>query len=84
MVGGVFGPTVIENSVLKGGHYNRCLDGMQLLAEAFEHLLFNEFFTDKCFRQYTPKLAILTSLKSAVEKKNIANGQKYMVEFGEA
>ena len=37
---GVFGPTVIENSVLNGGHYSRCLEAMQLLAEAFERLIY--------------------------------------------
>ena len=81
---GVFGPTVIENSILNGGHYSRCLEGMQLLAEAFERLLFKEFFNEKGVHPYAPVLAILTNLKSAVEKKNITDSQKYMAEFGEA
>ena len=37
---GVFGPTIIQNSVLNGGHYSRCLEGMQLLAETFQRLLY--------------------------------------------
>ena len=73
-----------ENSILNGGHYSRCLEGMQLLAEAFERLLFKEFFNEKGVHPYAPVLAILTNLKSAVEKKNITDSQKYMAKFGEA
>ena len=32
----VFGPTVIQNSVLNGDHYGRSLEGMQLLSEAIQ------------------------------------------------
>ena len=31
----IFGPTVIENYVLNGGYYERCLQGMQSLSKAF-------------------------------------------------
>lgn len=41
--GGVFGPTVINNFILNGGHYNRCLHAMHLLSEAFQQLLYNKF-----------------------------------------
>jgi len=32
---GVFGPTIIQNSILNGGHYSHALEGMQFIAEAF-------------------------------------------------
>ena len=80
---GVFGPSVIENSVLNGGHYARCLEGMQSLAEASERLLYQEFFAEHGIRQYAVELAILTNLKSAVEKKDTTERQKYMGKFHE-
>jgi len=56
---GVFGPTVIQNSVLNGGHYNRCLQGMQLLAESFQRMLYKEFFAEKGVEPYMVQLVIL-------------------------
>lgn len=81
---GVFGPTVIENSVLHGGHYSRCLEGMQLIAEAFERLQYKEFFSEKGIAQYTHELAILTNLQSSVKEKCITDSHKYMVQFADA
>lgn len=81
---GVFGPTVIQNSVLNGGHYNRCLQGMQLLAESFQRILYKEFFTDKGVEPYIMELGILSKLKCAVANKYIKDSQKYMAEFESA
>ena len=80
---GVFGPTVIENSVLNGGHYGRCLEGMQSLGEAFERLLYQEFFAEQGIHPYTQELAILKDIQSAVEKKDITKSQKCMDKFQE-
>ena len=44
---GVFGPTVIENSILNGTHYLRSSKGMELLAEAMQRLRYAEFFKEK-------------------------------------
>jgi hypothetical protein len=77
---GVFGPTIIQNSILNGGHYSRALEGMQFLAEAIKQLLYKEFFAEGV-DQYTAELTILTNLKSSVAKKNISENQKYMAEF---
>ena len=42
---GVYGPTVIPNSIINGGHYSRSLDAQKLLAESMQRLLFKEFFS---------------------------------------
>ncbi|KAG1692279.1 Glutamate receptor ionotropic, kainate 1 [Nymphon striatum] len=81
---GVFGPTVIENSILNGRHYSRCLEGMQLLAEAFQRLLYKEFFAEKNVKPYAQELQIVANLKTAVMKRNVIASQKYLVEFADA
>ena len=44
---GVYGSTVIQNSVLNRRHYNSSLDGQKLLAESMQHLWYKEFFSMK-------------------------------------
>ena len=78
---GVFGPAIIQNSILNAGHYSRCLLGMQFLAESFRRLLYKEFFVEKGVEQYKPELATLINLKTSVEKQDISESQKYMAEF---
>lgn len=80
---GVFGPSVIESSVLNGGHYSRCLEGMQLLAEAFERILYREFFAEQGIHPYSSELSILRDLQSTVEKKDITESPRYIVKFSE-
>ncbi len=63
---GVFGPTVIENSVLSGTHYARSLIGMQLLAESMQRLRYVEFFREKGIHNYNSQLAALDALKEDV------------------
>ena len=41
---GMFGPTIIQNSVLNGGHYNRSLLGIIHLAEGMQRILYAVFF----------------------------------------
>ena len=53
---GVYGPTVIQNSILNGGHYSRSLDAQKLLAESMQRLLFKEFFADKGVTHYSHEL----------------------------
>lgn len=77
----VFGPSVVQNSVLNGGHYARSLEGMQLLAHAFRRLLYKEFFAAKGVEPYAAELATLAKLKSSVASKDVNNSQKYMEEF---
>lgn len=81
---GVFGPTVIQNSVLNGGHYNRSLEGMKYLAEAMQRLLYKEFFAEKGVQSYAEELSILKKLQSSVAQNDTSNSQKYMDEFGKA
>ena len=50
---GVYGPTVIQNSILNGGHYSRSLDAQKLLAKSMQRLLFKEFFADKGVTHYS-------------------------------
>ena len=80
----VFGPTVLKNCVLNGGHYCRCLEGMQLLAEAFRRLLYRAFFSEKGIEPYISQLAILQDLNAAVEKGNTIDSQKYLYDFDKA
>ena len=81
---GGFGPTVIQNSILNGGHYNRCLEGMHLLAEAFQRLLYKEFFAEKGIEKYKVELDILVNLKLSVANKCTVDSQKFMKEFKQA
>ena len=80
---GVFGPSVIETSVLKGGHYSRCLEGMRLLAEAFSCLMYKEFFTERGIAPYAPQLDILKNLKAATMEKNTEDSKMYIAKFSE-
>jgi len=66
---GIFGPTVIENSVLNGGHYSCCLEGMQFLAESLWHLLYKEFFNDRGMHPYAAEFGILNNMRAAVEHR---------------
>ena len=59
---GVYGPTVIQNSILNGGHYSRSMDAQKLLAESMQRLLFKEFFADKGVTHYSHELEILGKL----------------------
>lgn len=71
----VFGPTIIENSVLNGGHYVRSLLGMQLLAECFERLILREFF-GQTQKDYTNEFSQLQELQAAVTARDSSNSQK--------
>ena len=64
---GIFGPTVIEKSVLNGGHYSRCLEGMQLLSESLWRLLYQEFFREKGTQPYIFEFVTLNNLRAAVQ-----------------
>ena len=48
---------------------NRCLEGMHLLAMAFQRLLYKEFFAEKGIEKYKVELDILVNLKFFVAKK---------------
>ena len=81
---GIFGPTVIEKSVLNGGHYSRCLEGMQLLSESLWRLLYQEFFREKGIQPYSFEFVTLNNLRAAVQCRDIAESQRYLAEFGVA
>ena len=78
---GIFGPTVIQNSVITGTHYSRSLEGMQLLAEAFQRLLYKEFFNQADATQYTEVFACLDKIKTYVSRMNFNEIKKTMDEF---
>ena len=59
---GVYGPSVIQNSILNGGHYNRSLDAQKLLAESMQRLLYKEFFLENGVTPYSDVLDILKTL----------------------
>ena len=81
---GIFGPTVIEKSVLNGGHYSRCLEGMQLLSESLWRLLCQEFFREKGTQPYIFEFVTLNNLRAAVQCRDTAESQRYLAEFGVA
>ena len=55
----VYGPTVIQNSVLDRGYYSHSLDGQKLLPKSMKCLLSKEFFSMKEVTNYPLKLQIL-------------------------
>ena len=69
---GMFGPTVIQTSILNGGYYSRSLEGQQLLAEAMQHLLYKEFFGEKGVPNYSEELEMLNKLKKGTASRNIS------------
>ena len=75
---GIFGPTVIQNSILNGGHYSLTLGGTQFLAKAFtdKDLFYIELFAEKAVNPYAPELATLEMLKSRAIKRNISESQR--------
>ena len=78
---GMFGPTVIEDSILNGGHYSRSLEGQQLLAEAMQHLLHKEFFAEKGVSNYSEELEMLNKLKKGTASGNILESQRLLTQF---
>ena len=74
----MFDSAIIQNSILCGSHYSRSLEGMQLLSESFERLLYKECFAEKGVEPYVPALAILSKLKSYVGNKNTGDSQMCM------
>ena len=75
---GVYGPTVIQNSILDGGHYSRPLDGQKLLAKSMQCLLSKEFFSMKGVTNYSLKLQILCQLKKSTANGNVLESQKIL------
>ena len=78
---GVYGPTVIQNSILNGGHYNRSLDAQKLLAESMHRLLYKEFFTEKGIANYSQELDILGKLKKSTVSGNTVESRAFLEEF---
>ena len=44
----MFGNGVVESSVMNGGHYIKGKEGMSLIAEVFNVLLFKQFLVKEC------------------------------------
>ena len=53
---GVFGPSVIPNYTLNGGHYNRSVDAQKLQAESMQRLLYKEFFLENNVTTYLQEI----------------------------
>ena len=67
---GVYGPSVIQNSILNGGHYNRSLDAQKLLAESMQRLLYKEFFLENGVTPYSDVVDILKEMKESTAAGN--------------
>ena len=78
---GMFGRTVIQNSILNGGHYSCSLEGQQLLAEAMQRLLHKEFFAEKGVSNYSEDLEMLNKLKKGIASGNISESQRLLTQF---
>ena len=78
---GVYGPTVMQNSILDRGHYSHSLDGQKLLAKSMQCLLSKEFFPMKGVTNYSLKLQILCQLKNSEASGNVSESQKILKIF---
>lgn len=78
---GVYGSTVIQNSILNGGHYNRSLDAQKLLAESMQRLLYKEFFVENGVTRYSDVLEILGQLKSNTASRIIQESKDLLSDF---
>ena len=78
---GIYGPTVIQNSILDRGHYSHSLDGQKLLAKSMQCLLSKEFFSMKGLTNYSLKLQILCQLKKSKAGGNVLESQKILKDF---
>ena len=77
----MYGPTVIQNSILNGGHYNRSLDAQKLLAESMQCLLYKEFFGEKGVASYSDELEILGQLKSSTARGKVQESKELLADF---
>ena len=78
---GVYGPTVIQNSILTGRHYSRSLDGQKLFAESMQRLLYKELFSVKGVTNYFEEPQILCQLKKSTANGDVSESQKILKEF---
>ena len=75
---GVYGPTVIQNSILNGHHYSRSLGGQKLSAESMQRLMYKEFFSMKGVTNYSQELQILCQLKKSTTNGNVLESLKIL------
>ena len=78
---GVYGPTVIQNSILNGHHYSHSLHRQKLLVESMQRLLHKEFFFMKGLTNYTQELQILCQLKKSTANGNLLESRKILKDF---
>ena len=78
---GMFGPTMIQNSILNGSHYSCSLEAQQLLAEAMQRLLYKEFFDEKGVSNYCEELELLDNLKKGTASRNISESHRLLAQF---
>ena len=80
---GVYGPTVIQNSILNGHYYSRSLGGQNLSAESMQRLMYKEFFSMKgvIITNYSQELQILCQLKKSTTNGNVLESLKILKDL---
>ena len=78
---GVYGPTVIQNSILNGHHCSHSLDWQKLSAESVQGLMYKEFFSMKGVTNYSQELQILCQLKKSTANGNVLESLKILKDF---
>ena len=71
----MYGPSVIENSILDAGNYNWALHGMSLLAECISRLALKVFLHDK-EDQYAHAFKQLKQLRTPTDQRDNSAGKK--------
>ena len=90
----IYGPSVIQTSIIQTGWYNRSLETQKLLAKAMQRLLLKEFFTTMGVGadNYAEVLKLSINLRNATSsgdrekskqllEKSIASSAHLIIEF---
>ena len=76
----IFGPTTAEG-VLRGSHYVRSLEGMNLLSESMERLQWTAFFDEHGVERYAESLQMLEKMKAKVAEKDRNSSRTFLDSF---
>ena len=78
---GIYGPNMIENSILKATHYSRSLEAQSQLAEAMQRLQYKEFFLHSDMTKYIDEIGMLKTLKKKVLDGKTKDSQKSLDSY---